>query len=64
MPIALIAWHAHQAGWLRGEREILVVAWLAPVITALVAEPTHLQVGFPCLLAIFALAAKRALAAR
>jgi hypothetical protein len=64
VPIALIAWHAHQAGWLRGEREILVVAWLAPVITALVAEPTHLQVGFPCLLAIFALAVKRALAAR
>ncbi len=64
VPIALIAWHAHQAGWLRGEREILVVAWLAPVITALVAEPTDLQVGFPCLLAIFALAVKRALAAR
>jgi hypothetical protein len=64
VPIALLAWHAHQAGWLRGEREILVVAWLAPVITALIAEPTDLQVGFPCLLAIFALAAKRALAAR
>jgi len=64
VPIALIAWHAHQEGWRRGEREILAVAWLAPVITALVAEPTHLQVGFPCLLALFALAVKRALAAR
>ncbi len=64
VPIALLAWHAHQEGWHRGEREILVVAWLAPVITALVAEPTHLQVGFLCLLAIFALAVKRALAAR
>jgi hypothetical protein len=64
VPIALLAWHAHQEGWLRGEREILVVAWLAPVITTLVAEPTHLQVGFLCLLATFALAVRRALAAR
>ena len=64
VPIALLAWHGHTHGWLRGEREILVVAWLAPVLTALVAEPTHLQVGFPCLLATFALAVKRALAAR
>ncbi len=64
VPIALLAWHAHQEGWHRGEREILVVAWLAPVITALVAEPTHLQVGLLCLLAIFTLAVKRALAAR
>jgi len=64
VPIALLAWHGHQQGWLRGEREILVIAWLAPVITALVAEPTHLQVGFPCLLALFALAVKRALTAR
>ena len=64
VPIALLAWHGHQEGWLRGEREILVVAWLAPVLTALVAEPTHLQVGFLCLLATFALAVTRALAAR
>ena len=64
VPIALIAWHGHKEGWLRGEREILVIAWLTPVLTALVAEPTHLQVGFPCLLATFALAVKRALAAR
>lgn len=64
VPIALLAWHGHTEGWLRGEREILVVAWLAPVLTALVAEPTHLQVGFPCLLATFALAVKRALVAR
>ncbi len=64
VPIALLAWHAHQEGWLRGEREILVVAWLAPVITTLVAEPTHLQVGFLCLLATFALAVRRALSAQ
>jgi len=64
VPIALLAWHGHRTGWLRGEREILAVAWLAPVITALIAEPTHLQVGVLCLLALFALAAKRALAAR
>ena len=63
VPIALIAWHGHQEGWLRGEREILVLAWLTPVLTALVADPTHLQAGLPCLLAIFALAAKRALSA-
>ena len=64
VPIALLAWHGHRTGWLRGEREILVAAWLAPVITAMVAEPTRLQVGVLCLLAIFALAAKRAFAAR
>ncbi len=64
VPIALLAWHAQQAGWWRGEREILVLAWLAPVITAIVAEPTHLQVGVLCLLALFALAVKRALASQ
>lgn len=64
VPIALLAWHGHQDGWQRGEREILVVAWLAPVLTALVAEPTHLQVGVLCLLATFVLAARRALTAR
>jgi len=64
VPIALLAWHGRQEGWLRGEREILAVAWLAPVLTALVAGPTHLQVGFLCLLAIFALAVKRAIAMR
>ncbi|MDX1574890.1 MAG: glycosyltransferase family 87 protein [Kiloniellales bacterium] len=63
VPIALIAWHAQQVGWLRGEREILAIAWLAPVITAIIAEPTRLQVGFLCLLALFALAVKRALGA-
>jgi Glycosyltransferase family 87 len=64
VPIALLAWQAHREGWHRGEREIMAVGWLAPVITAMVAEPTHLQIGFPCLLAIFALAAKRALTMR
>jgi hypothetical protein len=64
VPIALLAWHGHTHGWLRGEREILVVAWLSPVLTALVAEPTHLQLGLLCLLATFTLAVKRALAAR
>jgi hypothetical protein len=64
VPIALLAWHGHQNGWLRGEREVLVIAWLAPVITALVAEPTQLQVGVLCLLALFALAANRALTPR
>jgi hypothetical protein len=64
VPIALLAWHGQQAGWWRGEREILALAWLAPVITAIVAEPTHLQVGVLCLLALFALAVKRALASQ
>lgn len=63
VPIALLAWHGQQAGWWRGEREILALAWLAPVLTALVATPTRVQVGLACVLALFVLAARRALAA-
>ncbi len=63
VPIAILAWHGHRAGGLRGEREILAAAWLAPVITAIVAEPTHLQMGFLFILALFALAVTRALLA-
>lgn len=63
VPIALLAWHGQQVGWWRGEREILALAWLAPVLTALVATPTRVQVGLACVLALFVLAARRALTA-
>jgi hypothetical protein len=32
-------------GWLRGERELLVAAWLLPFLIPLAVKVTHVQVG-------------------
>lgn len=64
VPIALLAWYGHRHGWRRGEREVLVAAWLSPLVTAIVAAQTDVQLGFLCVLAIFAVAVRRALTTR
>lgn len=50
----LIAWMAAlgmEQGWLRGDRNLLVLTWLAPVLTASVAALTHVSV-VPVLMAL------------
>ncbi|MCK5622266.1 MAG: DUF2029 domain-containing protein [Alphaproteobacteria bacterium] len=62
IPVALLGWDGYRNGWMSWEREILVLAGVVPVITPLVAEITHLQIGFLILLAMFAVATRRAAA--
>jgi hypothetical protein len=58
--IALLAWDGQCNGWRRGEREILVAAWLIPVVGTVVSTVTALPLGILCLVAVFALALRRA----
>lgn len=60
IPIALLAWDGHQRGWLAGEREILVAAWLLPVVAPAIAAYTSVQIGILCLGALFFVAVRRA----
>ncbi|WP_321781822.1 glycosyltransferase family 87 protein [Paraburkholderia sp. J94] len=65
-PIAWLALIGLRDGWLRGEREVLVAAWLLPVVMSPLASALHLQVApfvLACLLGMnvrrVALVAKR-----
>lgn len=58
--IALLAWDGHLNGWLRGEREVLVAAWLMPIVGTVVSTATAVPLGITCLVAVFALALRRA----
>lgn len=44
-PIAWLALDGLRNGWLRGEREVLVVTWLLPLMMILIAIAVHVQVG-------------------
>jgi len=58
------AWDTHRNGWRRGEREILVAAWLMPIVGTVVATATGLPLGIVCLIAVFALSLRRVASAR
>ncbi|WP_297484178.1 glycosyltransferase family 87 protein [Ferrovum sp.] len=45
LPIAWFAKSGFESGWLRGEREVLVAAWLLPLLAVLVAKVVPLQIG-------------------
>ena len=60
IPIAILAWDGVQRGWLRHEREVLVAAWLAPLAAPGIAEWSGAPVAVLCLLALFAVAVRRA----
>jgi hypothetical protein len=61
VPIAILAWDGVQHGWYRGERTVLVLAWLAPLSGLLGLQPTGIPAGSLCLVALFCVAARRAL---
>ena len=44
-PIAWLALAGLRNGWLRGEREVLVIAWLLPMLMVVIATALSLQVG-------------------
>jgi hypothetical protein len=54
-PIAWLALTGLRDGWLRGEREVLIAAWLLPLMMAPIATATHVQLApfvLVCLLGI------------
>lgn len=62
VPMAAIAWDGMQRGWLSGERKTLIAVWLAPILATVVAANTGIPLGYPCVLALFLVAVRRALA--
>lgn len=44
-PIAWLALIGYRNGWLRGEREVLVLSWVLPLIMSPIATKTSVQVG-------------------
>jgi Glycosyltransferase family 87 len=60
IPLAILAWDGVQRGWLPWEREVLVAAWLLPLVGPGFTEATGVPVAAPCLLALFAVAVRRA----
>lgn len=60
IPIAILAWHGVRAGWRPYEREVLVAAWLTPLVAPNIADQLGLPLAFAILLALFMLALRRA----
>lgn len=60
-PIAWIAQSAMKRDWLSWEREILLLAWLSPLIMPSIAKVTSLQVGPIITLALFLAIQRRAI---
>ena len=44
-PIAWLATYGLDHGWRRGDREVLVIAWLFPLLSSAIATVAHLQTG-------------------
>jgi hypothetical protein len=59
IPIAFFAAKAQHAGWLRGEREILCVAWLYPVLGHLCGYLLHMGIGPLVFASLLFVAARR-----
>lgn len=62
VPIALLGWNGHWHGWLRGEREVLVLAWLLPLIMAPISSFSGFPLGFVGLALLMLVAMRRAVA--
>lgn len=62
IPIAILAWDGVERGWLRHEREVLAAAWLMPLAAPGIAEWLGAPVAILCLVALFAVAVRRAAA--
>ena len=60
LAVAWLALLGRTSGVYRGEREILLFAWLAPALMQPVHALTALQVGFPAVLLLLLLAVRRA----
>lgn len=63
-PIAWLSARALREGWLKGERETLLAAWLGPLLAPVIAKASGLQSGPLITLALLALIVRRSVAAR
>ena len=54
LPIAWLAWEAGASGWMRGERVALVMLWIAPLATRMLAKGIGIQ-PWPLILAVLLL---------
>lgn len=60
IPIAIIAWDGARRGWMPWEREVLLAAWLLPLVGPGFTEATGVPIATPCLIALMAVAVRRA----
>jgi hypothetical protein len=58
-PLAWIGMEAVKTGWLRGEREVLFVAWLAPILVSVIASTGAFQPGPLIVIALFFVIVRR-----
>jgi hypothetical protein len=63
IPIAILAWDGIRRGWLRGDREILLAAWLTPLVASVIADYIDIPVAKFVIIALLGIAVRRALAA-
>lgn len=61
LPIAVLAWDGHRRGWLTLEREVLVAAWLAPLLDAPLASACGVHVGLLATMAVLGTTLRRIL---
>lgn len=61
IPIALLAMDGYVRGWLSYERAVLATAWVMPLVAVGLAEVTSVQIAPACMIALFLVAARRAL---
>ncbi len=58
--LAWLAWEGHTQGWLPGEQLLLVLGWLTPLVAPFLALATRLQIAPLVLVALLAVALRRA----
>lgn len=63
VPLALLAWDGIERGWRKYEREVMVAAWLTPLVAPILGEHTNIPLASVALVALFAVAVRRALSA-
>ncbi len=60
LPIAWLTQLGLKTGWLRWEREVLVTAWVTPILCIALSSVLHLQIGVGVLLALLWVIVRRA----
>jgi Glycosyltransferase family 87 len=60
LAVGWLALYAARAGFWRGEREILLAAWIVPLLMVPIYKVTGVQIGCIALIALFAIAMQRA----
>ncbi|MCG8543678.1 MAG: DUF2029 domain-containing protein [Alphaproteobacteria bacterium] len=62
IPIALLAMDGYVRGWMPGDRAVLAVAWIMPLVARGIADAINVQIGALCVIALFVVAVHRAAA--